>query len=156
MARNRQRGIMLYGALAALLAFAGVSAYAYVQSSRLASCKQEYARFQADVQAKGEAAAREAARIDAENARRKEKSDAERKRLLTINAGLADRLRDSRSGRGYVPEPAPGSASPDRAAFNRTELDAALRRLDAGVSGLIAEGDAARIGLDTAREWAQR
>jgi len=153
---RNERGFTIYVIIAALLAFVGMGVAIKVQSSRLAACNAGFEVFKAEVKAKGDAAAAEAARIDAENAKRKEKADAERKRLLSANADLAARLRDARAGRGYVPEAAPGSASPDRAAFNRAELDGALRRLDAGVSGLIAEGDAARLGLDSAREWAPR
>lgn len=147
--------MMLYGALAALLAFAGVSGYAYVQTKRLDACKQEYARFQADVQAKGEAAQRESARIDAENAKRKEKSDAERKRLLTINAGLADRLRDNAS-RSSLPETPGTAASPATACFDRAQLDAAIQRFTTGTARLATEGDAALTDLELAREWARR
>ena len=91
---RQQRGFTLYIALAALLVFSGMAVALKVQSSRLASCKQEFAAFQAEVKAKGEAAQRESDRINSENAKRKEKSDAERKRLIIANNGLADRLRD--------------------------------------------------------------
>jgi len=145
---------MLYGALAALLAFAGVSAYAYVQTQRLASCKQEYADFKADVKAKGEAAQREAERINTDNAKRKEKSDAERKRLIIANNGLADRLRDNAS-RSSLPETSGNAGIPETACFRRADLDAAIRKFTAGIAGIVTQGDAAVADLDNARRWAQ-
>ena len=154
MAGNRQRGIMLYGALAALLAFAGMAVALKVQSSRLDACKQEFATFKADVQAKGEAAQREAAVKNAENAKRKEKSDDERKRLLTINADLADRLRDNAS-RSSLPETTGTAGIPETACFRRADLDAAIRKFTAGTAGIAASGDAAIADLDNARRWAQ-
>ena len=47
-----------------------------------------------------------------------------------------------------------GSRSPGLACFDRAELEQALRRLDAGISGLIDEGDAGAVGLNVARSWA--
>jgi len=151
--KKQQRGFTLYIALAALLAFAGVSAYAYVQTQRLASCKAEFAAFQADVKAKGEAAQRESDRINAENAKRKEKSDAERKRLLTINAGLADRLRDN-AARSSLPETAGNTGIPETACFRRADLDAAIQRFTTGIAGIVTQGDSAVTDLDNAKRWA--
>jgi len=151
--KKQQRGFTLYIALAALLAFAGVSAYAYVQTQRLASCKAEFAAFQADVKAKGEAAQRESARIDSENAKRKEKSDAERKRLIIANNGLADRLRDN-AARSSLPETAGNTGIPETACFRRADLDAAIRKFTAGIAGIVTQGDAAVTDLDNAKRWA--
>ena len=154
MARNRQRGIMLYGALAALLAFSGMAVALKVQSSRLEACKQDSAAFRADVQAKGEAALQKARQIDAENAKRKEKSDAERKRLIAANTDLADRLRDNAS-RSSLPETSGTAGIPETACFRRADLDAAIRKFTAGTAGIAAAGDAAIIDLDNAKRWAQ-
>jgi len=151
--KKQQRGFTLYIALAALLAFAGVSAYAYVQTQRLASCKAEFAAFQADVKAKGEAAQRESARIDSENAKRKEKSDAERKRLIIANNGLADRLRDN-AARSSLPETAGNTGIPETACFRRADLDAAIQRFTTGIAGIVTQGDAAVTDLDLAKRWA--
>ena len=152
---RQQRGFTLYLALAALLAFGGMAAAIKVQSSRLASCKQEFAAFQADVRAKGEAAKREADRINQENAKRKEKSDAERKRLLTINAGLADRLRDN-AGRSSLPEASGNTGSTETTCFRRADLDAAIQRFTTGIAGIVTQGDSAVTDLDLARRWAQQ
>lgn len=145
---------MLYGALAALLAFSGMGIALKVQSSRLASCKQEFAAFQADVKAKGDAAIKEAKRIETENNAKKERIDRENKRLRADNVRISGELRDARSRGRFVPEAAPGARNPERATFDRAELESAIQRLDAGISGIVAEGDAARIDLDAARKWA--
>ena len=151
---RKQAGFMLYGALTALLAFAGVSAYAYWNKSRYEAVKQEFATFKADVKAKGEAAQRESARIDSENAKRKEKSDAERKRLIIANNGLADRLRDN-AARSSLPETAGNTGIPETACFKRADLDAAIQRFTTGIAGIVTQGDAAVTDLDNARRWAQ-
>lgn len=150
---RQQRGFTLYIALAALLAFAGVSAYAYVQTKRLASCKAEFAEFQAEVKAKGEAAQRESDRINTENAKRKEKSDAERKRMVIANAALADRLRDNAS-RSSLPSTSGTAGIPETACFRRADLDAAIQRFTTGIAGIVTQGDAAVTDLDLAKRWA--
>jgi len=152
---RQQRGFTLYIALAALLAFAGVSAYAYVQTKRLASCKAEFAEFQAEVKAKGEAAQRESDRINTENAKRKEKSDAERKRMVIANAALADRLRDNAS-RSSLPSTSGTAGIPETACFRRADLDAAIQRFTTGIAGIVTQGDAAVTDLDNAKRWAER
>ena len=144
-----------YIAIGASAVIIGLSVAVKVQSSRLASCKQEFAAFQADVKAKGEAAKREADRINHENAKRKEKSDAERKRLLTINAGLADWLRDN-AGRSSLPEASGNTGSPETACFRRADLDAAIQRFTSGIAGIVTQGDSAVTDLDLARRWAQQ
>jgi hypothetical protein len=126
-----------------------------VQGARLDACRAEYASFVADVKAKGEAAQKAAKAQETADKRRKERADAEAKRLRADNATLAASLRDARSRGGYLPRPATGSASPDRITFKRAELERAIERLDAGVSGIAAAGDDARIGLDAVRAWAQ-
>jgi hypothetical protein len=149
-----QRGFTLYIVIAAILVFGGMSVALKVQTSRLDACKQEFGAFRAEVKAKGEAAQRESARIDAENAKRKEKSDAERKRLLVVNAELAGKLRDN-AGRSSLPEPTGSAGSPETACFRRADLDAAIREFTVSVSGIVTQGDSAVTDLDLARRWAQ-
>ena len=156
MRRSKQAGIALYAALAALVVFGGMSIAIKVQTSRLESVKQEYAAFRAKVDAEGRAAEAEATRINAENAVKKEKIDRENKTLRAANSRLAGELRDARARSRFVPEAAPGAGSPATAAFDRAELERTLQRLDAGVSGIVAEGDQARLDLDSAREWARK
>jgi len=141
-------------AIGASVAILGLSVAVKVQSSRLASCKQEYADFKADVKAKGEAAIENARKIDQENAKRKEKSDAERKRLIIANNGLADRLRDN-AARSSLPETAGNTGIPETACFKRADLDAAIRGFTLSVSGIVTQGDAAVTDLDNAKQWAQ-
>jgi hypothetical protein len=152
----RQRGFTLYIVLAALLAFSGMAVALKVQSSRLEACKQDSAAFRADVQAKGEAAQREAAVKNAENAKRKEKSDAERKRLIIANNGLADRLRDN-AARSSLPETRTVTGIPDgTACYNLGILDNAIRAFTTGTAAIATEGQLAADELANAREWARR
>ena len=160
MARNRQRGFITlpftaWIAIGASVAILGLSVAVKVQSSRLASCKQEYADFKADVKAKGEAAIENARKIDSENAKRKEKSDAERKRLIIANNGLADRLRDN-AARSSLPETSGTAGIPETACFKRPDLDAAIRKFTSGIAGIVTQGDAAVTDLDNAKRWAEK
>ena len=85
----------------------------------------------------------------------KEKADNENKVSRSRISSLSNQLRDARRATSYLPPAAPGSPSPATIAFDRAALDAAIRRLDAGIQGLIDEGDAAIADLDTAKRWAQ-
>jgi len=142
-------------AIGASVAIIGLSVAVKVQSSRLEACKLEYASFQEQVRAKGVAAKKEADRIDQENAKRKEKSDAERKRMVIANADLARRLRDSAS-ESSLPRPAADTGIPETACFKRADLDAAIRGFTLSVSGIVTQGDAAVTDLDKAKRWAER
>ncbi|MBT9176719.1 MAG: hypothetical protein DDT20_01041 [Firmicutes bacterium] len=128
----------------------------WLQSARLKSVKIEYAAFKTQVKNAGEAAAKESARATAANLKAKERADAEN--LRTSNALRADikRLRDARTGSGFLPPAPAGATSPDGITLKRAELESALRRFDEGVARLLEEGDRARIDLDTARRWAQQ
>jgi hypothetical protein len=87
----------------------------------------------------------------------KEKQDAEK-----ITAAVASRdaalnslrIAAARPRGGFVPSAAPGAADGGRICYDRQALDAALRRLDSGVSGLITEGDGQVINaLSLLRAW---
>lgn len=136
------------------LVIAGLTVAVKVQTSRLDTCKTSFEAFKATVKAEGEAAAKEAARVNLANQKGMEAANAKIKVLLADNGSLGKRLRDARSNSGFLPKPAADSPSPDRACFGRAELESALQRLDAGVSLLIGEGDQAKLKLSTAAEWA--
>lgn len=156
---NRQRGVIaiLYLWIAGVIAatIIGLSIAVKVQTARLEAVKAEYSAFKAQVAALGEAAAKEAARVNLANQKAKEVADAKTKALLVANADLGKRLRDARSNSGFLPKPPADSRSPQLACFQRTELESALQRLDAGVSELIGEGATFQLRLATAAEWAK-
>lgn len=83
----------------------------------------------------------------------KEQSDAENNRSSAGTAADAHQLRDARSRGNFVPLKPPGAGSPDRACFDRAELEQAIQRLDDEVSRLFAKGDQAVIDLNTAKRW---
>lgn len=147
-------GIAAYGAIAAFVAFLGMGVAVKVQSSRLASCKQEFAAFQADVKAKGEAAEKAARAKEAADLAKKEKIDNENKRLRINNANLVKRLRDQHPAGSGVPETPAGSRRPDLSCYDRAEFVRAYGNLTAGVRGLADEGTESAIDLNSAREWA--
>lgn len=139
---------ILYSVIAAVV-IGGVGWYIYDCESK----KTDFAVFKSNVELLGKKAKEEADRKETANKLAKEKADAQNQKLRANNAALTKRLHDARARSGFLPAPAPAAKRPDILAFDRTELDGALRRLDAGVSGLVAEGDQARIDLDTVREW---
>jgi hypothetical protein len=101
-----------------------------------------------------------AQRQTAENAKQvlrdvkaKERSDENYTRNLARLRADLNRLRDSRAS--LLPSAPAGAADPDRACFDRPQLDAALRAYREGILGIIGEGAAALEGLDEARVWAQ-
>lgn len=136
------------------LAVGAIPAWKY-QAARLDAVQTRYNSFVAQTKLIGEQAAKEAEAKTKSDKLKKEKSDVEFKKLAAANTDLAKRLLDARTSGSYLPAPSPGSGRIDRACFNRTELDGAIRRLDERVSGIVEKGNAARIGLDTARVWAQ-
>jgi hypothetical protein len=85
---------------------------------------------------------------------RKEASDASYTKALVLLSADANRMLNARSISDYVPAAPANSRSPETACFDRRQLEQALRRLDAGVSGLVGEGDETRLKLDTAIRWA--
>ncbi len=103
------------------------------------------------------AAAAEQKRIatEAKNKKDKELADAKNAARLANLRAANQRLRDEINSRGILPPAAPGAADPGRAAFDRADLERALQQFATGVADLVREGDEARAGLDTAREWAR-
>jgi hypothetical protein len=139
-----------------LLVFCGLTvAFGGLQTHRLKAEKREHAEFRAQVKAVGEAQEKRTQETIARNQKAKESADAQVKRLTAANKSLADSLLNARSSSGYLPRPAPGSASPDRACFDRAELESAIAQLDAGLSGIAGKGDEARIAIDGLRDWAK-
>jgi hypothetical protein len=145
----------VYWALgAAILVLATIAYISHLQRDRDA-IRAEYAGFVAQVKVQGEAAKKAAQIQEAADKKRKDQVDAENARLRRANAAIARGLRDARSSAGYLPQPAPGSASPPSTCFDREQLESAIRRLDAGLSELAERGDQAITDLDTAKEWAK-
>lgn len=93
-------------------------------------------------------------RIITENRTAKEKADAEN---AAARAAL-DKLRHERPRTivRFLPATTANAGGPARSCADTAELERALQRLDAGVQGLIDEGDAAEVDLNSARRWAQR
>ena len=126
----------------------------YVQGLRVTAAKSEFAAFVSITKAQGEAAQREADAKAKADRQLKESSDRE---YQTAIAGLradVERMRNARARASYVPAAPAGSRSPGLACFDRADLEGALRRLDAGISGLIGEGDTDAVGLNVGRRWA--
>ena len=144
---------LLLAAFVAGLASGAAPAW-YVQGLRLDAVQAKYDGFVATTKAQGEAAKNEAEAKAKADRQLKESSDRE---YQTAIAGLradVERMRNARARASYVPAAPAGSRSPGLACFDRADLEGALRRLDAGISGLIGEGDTDAVGLNVGRRWA--
>lgn len=159
---KKQRGVIeliyMYSMIGAvvLLVIGGMGVAIKIQTNRLATMTDKYNTFVATTKAIGDQAATEAKRRTDADKLAKEKSDAEQKKLIADNADLGKRLRDARASSSYLPTPTPTARNPDRICFNRAQLESAIRQLDGEVSGIVESGDHSRIGLDTAKGWAQQ
>lgn len=155
--------VLLWLALAAFAAglVSGAGPAWYVQGLRVTAAKSErdkvqskYDGFVATTKAQGEAAKKEAEAEAKADRQLKESSDREYQTAIASLRADVKRMRDDRARASFVPAAPAGSRSPDLACFDRADLDGALRRLDAGISGLIGEGDADAVGLNVGRRWA--
>mgnify|MGYP001565117177 FL=1 len=115
--------------------------------------KNDRAQFIATLEAQAEEQKRKIKQQIKDDKLRKENADAENKRTTDALRVTIKRLRDQRAGASFVPPASSAAKRPDRATFDRAELERALQRLDDGVSGIVEEGDQARIDLDTAKRW---
>lgn len=147
--------LTMIGAIAAAVIIGALSLAVKVQSSRLESCKAEYAAFVAETKRLGEAAKSAA---DAEKKRlsdnlaKTEKSYAKaRSDLATANR----QLRDASTSRSYVPAVPADTKRPDLACFDRAELAESIKRLVAGMADIASAGDEATLNLNSGKEWAQ-
>ena len=110
--------------------------------------------FVATTKAQGEAAKKLADATAAEDKRKKESSDHEYQTTIASLRADVKRMRDARAGSRFVPAAPAGSRRVDLACFDRAELEQALQRFDAGITGLFDEGDTDAVGLNVARSWA--
>lgn len=126
----------------------------WVQGLRLDALQAKYDGFVATTKAEGEAAKKLADAKAAEDKRKKESSDHEYETTIASLRADVKRMRDDRTRGSFVPAAPAGSRNPGIACFDRAELEQAIRRFDAGVSGLVEQGDADAVGLNVARSWA--
>lgn len=143
------------GAFAAGVTVGGGAAWT-VQGWRLDAVKAEFKGFVDVTRILGEEALRARMIREAADQKRQEQADAENKR--TIDAFRADikRLRNARAGSRFVPAAATSASRPDLACFDRADLERSIRGFDLGVQGLVDEGSATTVNLDTAKVWAQQ
>lgn len=155
--------LMLYGAIAAGVVIATLSAALWFTSSRLDICREqkaavvaEFNSFKAQVRHVGEAAEAAARKKEAEDKTRKEKADAKVNSDLARLRAANQRLRDDRDSRSSIlPPAAAGARDPSRACVDRAEYERAYRALVAGLRAVGDESDETRLNLNNAREWAQ-
>lgn len=125
------------------------------QGARLDASVAKYDLFVEQVKSVGELAEAEATRIEDEHKQLKKDTDNENKLALDTLRADIKRMRNDRSGGSFVPAAPAGSSRPDLACYDRTKLIGATGRLIDGVRGLVDEGSAATINLNTAKAWAR-
>ena len=147
-------------AIAIAVVIGGLTIAVKVQSSRLASVKQEYAVFQAQVKVIGEQA--KAARKAKEESDKllKARLDNENKTLRNNLADTGKRLRDLSAGSGGMPQLPQATGGSDTVTLSRTGVNLALRNhvtevrgILEEITGLVVEGLEAGVDLNTGREW---
>lgn len=143
---------LVVGSFGLGIASGGIPAWKY-QGARLDALQARYDGFAAATKAEGEKAAISAYSIKKADEKRKEVADHENAATLAALRTDNKRLRESRARGGYLPAAPSGASRPDRATFDRAELESAIRVFDSAVSGLVEKGDEARVKLDTARNW---
>ena len=113
--------------------------------------------FKAQVAAEGKVAQERANAQAAKDKLTKETADAENARVTAaLRADITKLRRERDSARvSTVPAAPAGSGRPDLACFDRSGLESALRGLLGDIRGLVDQGAAATLDLNTAKAWAQ-
>ena len=115
-----------------------------------------FAEFRAQVEVVGKAQEKRTLERTAFYKKVTKESDNEyKKRFVNLNGridSLTKRLR-TQPGGSVLPPVATNAPSPERACFDRPQLDRALRDFTAETAGLVGEGDKVRLKLDTAIQW---
>jgi len=145
------------GALAALVATIWLHGCHYGESRQEAitdKLRIEFNTFVTKTEEIGKVAEAKTKATEAAQKLAKEKADAENFRTITELRDSVARMRLARSRGSYLPPATADSASPESITFDRAELERAIRQTDERIQDLIAEGDEARINLDTAIRWA--
>ena len=152
----------MWGALGAVVVIAGLGIGLKVQTARLDACQAKHAAYVAEVDAIGQAAAKDAKTRESANLKAKERADNESARAKRDLAGVYDAyqlLLHAEAGRSPLPAAAPGAADPDLACFSRAALDRGLAVVDAtlqaGALNILRRGDQAIADLNTAKAWAK-
>ena len=139
--------------IVAILAILGAFAFGYFKGYE--SEKSKYDLFVAKVTADGEQAEAKAVAKEDANKLAKENADHENQVAISNLNATIGKLRAQHSGGSFLPPAASGSLRPDLACFDRTAYLAAFGEFVTEARGLVDEGAAATVDLDTAKLWAQ-
>jgi len=133
----------------------GGSAAWTIQGWRIDAVQSKFDGFVSTTKALGDAAKIAADKAIAEDKLKKEKADHENATTVANLRAANKRLRDANSSISFLPTASAGSINPQRYCFDRSKLELSLQQLDAGVQGIVEEGDVAVINLNTAKQWAE-
>lgn len=145
--------IVMVAGFAAALFLAGAYWQRGHDAKAYGKLDQEFAAYKATVAAGQAVAAKRAL----EDAKFKERTDAEQERRDARQRARIDELRKRPDAPGGSLPPAPaGSSCPEgQACFDRDAFERAYRELVAEIRGLADEGTAVEGALRVAREWAR-
>lgn len=124
-----------------------------VQSARLESCKAEHQAFVSEVERLGLEAKENAKKQESLDKLKKDKADAELRKLRSRNADLSKRLRDNAS-RSFVPSTGSTPGKSEIACFDQASIDGAIKRFAERVTGIVEQGQGATDELNNAKAWA--
>lgn len=130
----------IYGVFLLLIALGMGAAYFKGKHEGMAEVQAKFDLFTAQVKAEGEKARADALAKEKTYADQINAANTGRDRAL---ASL--RVEQARPRGGFVPIPAAGSGGDSKICYERAALDAALRKLDTGVSQIVGSGDQAII-----------
>jgi len=149
-----QLSLMGWLAVAASVAFLAMSASIYWYKSRYEAVSKEYATFQATVKAQGELAAKEAARINADNLKRKETADAQNTKLRADVAALAKRLRGTNPPESGLPSVPADAKRIDIQCFAADEFRRSYGTLVTDLRAIADQCAADAVDVESVRDWA--
>lgn len=143
----------VYAGVAAIIL--ATSGFGWIQTKRLEALHTEYENFKVKIAALGEAAQKESDQKYFEAIKDKEEANAENaKAISNLNDSIA-KLRAQRTGSNLVSSATPAAKRPDLACYDRLELTGALRSYEGEIEVFLAEGGAATVDLNTAKDWAK-
>lgn len=124
---------------------------------KMDALRLEYKEFKDATELLGREAEKDRVLKEAEDKRNNQKVQDEYQRTLAKFAADNKRLRDARAGPSgsFVSTPSPTATRPDLICFDRGQFDAALRGFVDEVAGIVEEGGACVIDLDSAKSWAK-
>lgn len=125
----------------------------WIQSLRIEKLESDHKLAIEKIKSEGNQQTAKATAIEGEDSRNLERNNAQLKDQISSLTATNKRLLNARSSAGYVPKSTASTGSANLACFDRTELNAALQRLDERISTILGEGDTFSARLVMSQTW---